>query len=241
MLQVGESKQQVGLISRYWIWVVAVIVFCALGFQLGKTSIKVDIEEQARAKQTTQNLISENERLNADLNKLKIEKDVLKLSLENTKESLSQALDKTSDLRQQVSFYQRVMAPEMTQDGFVVERAEITKNASENNYSIKLMLLQQENIKAVIKGQLKVVLLGSLNGKASSMNVDQLRGNPTSPLAFAFKYFQVIEFNITVPDGFVPERFEISTDVYKYNRKRGSYSTSISWREALAEEPIILD
>ena len=54
-------------------------------------------------------------------------------------------------------------------------------------------------------------------------------------VAFAFKYFQVIETRVTLPDGFTPERFEISTDIYKYNKKRGNYSTAIKWQEAFTE------
>ena len=123
----------------------------------------------------------------------------------------------------------------MSQDGFVVERMEITPTLSENNFSVNMILLQHENIKAVVKGTLKIRLFGSQDGKAVSFDLKTLQDEPKASLEFGFKYFQVIQTSLTLPEGFAPERFEIDTDIFKYRKKRGSYSTSIKWQDAFSE------
>ena len=127
------------------------------------------------------------------------------------------------------------MAPEMTQDGFVIDSAEISKTASIQNYSVRLMMIQHENIKAVIKGELKAKLYGSLDGKPKSYDLKSLQDDPDNKLEFSFKYFEVMDVRVTLPDGFVPDRLEINTDIYKYRRKRGSYSTTIAWQDSTVD------
>jgi hypothetical protein len=54
-------------------------------------------------------------------------------------------------------------------------------------------------------------------------------------MSFSFKYFQVLELRVTLPEDFIPEQIEIKTDIYKYKRKRGSYTRTIEWDQALSE------
>jgi hypothetical protein len=97
------------------------------------------------------------------------------------------------------------------------------------------MMLQHENIKAVVKGELDIRIYGSEDGKPTSFSLASVQDEPKSSMEFAFKYFQVIETSVTLPENFTPDRFEISTDIYKYKRKRGDYETSIKWEEAFSE------
>jgi hypothetical protein len=127
------------------------------------------------------------------------------------------------------------MAPELTQDGFVVESVEILATASTNNYAISIMMLQRENIKAIIKGTLNISLQGSQNTVPIKYDLKEILDDKTEKMSFSFKYFQVLELRVTLPEDFTPEQIEIKTDIYKYKRKRGSYTRTIEWEEALSE------
>lgn len=189
-------------------------------------------QKVAVMQQSVDNLAAENQSLQSRINALQIALDVANLTNQQNLLSLQESLARESALKEQLGFYQRVMAPELTQDGFVVERIEVSPTPSTNNYSVSMILLQHENIKATINGDLDITITGSLAGKPASFLLPDLQDEPKTPLSFGFKYFQVINTNITLPENFEPQNFEISTDVYKYKRKQGSYRTSISWSEA---------
>ncbi|GBL03806.1 DUF6776 family protein [Glaciecola sp. KUL10] len=234
-MNLPEIKQQLGFV-RYYLVVILVIagVFYA-GHEFANKRNHLLVAKADLLQQSVDNLIEENQQINSRLNVKKVELEVASIANEKAQESIKGFMQIENELRQQISFYQKVMAPEMTQDGFVIENAEISTNASTNNYTIKLMMLQHENIKAVIKGTLNIRLFGSLNGNPVSYNITDLLEDKEQSLAFSFKYFEVMDIRVTLPENFEPERLAISTDVYKYRRKRGSYNTEISWETAFAE------
>lgn len=181
------------------------------------------------------NLSAEHERLQSQYNMLKVELDIANLTNENGQQASKDAINREQALKEQISFYQRVLSPEMSQEGFVLERMQINATSSENNFLLKMILLQDEDIKAVIRGELKMRIFGSKQGKVVNFDLVDLQDDPKTSLKFGFKYFQVIETGITLPKDFIPERIEISTDIYKYKRKRGDYDTTIKWQDVFID------
>jgi hypothetical protein len=234
-LKLAEYKRKYGFVQFYAFAGAILLLVFYVGYTLADKSNTGLGQDVKVMRQTVENLREENQRLNSQINTMKIQLDVANLTEQESQIALQSAIKKEISLKQELAFFQRVMAPELTQDGFVVERLEVIATQSTNNYALSMVLLQHENIKDIIKGDLNIEILGSLNGKPSTFNLAALQDEPKTPLKFGFKYFQVINTTITLPEGFIPEQFEISTDVYKYSRKRGSYKTNISWDEAYNE------
>lgn len=236
-----KYKQKVGFVRFYLIILGLLCLLFYAGYRfanLENQHLRAQVESFSNS---LANLTKEHQQLESDFNKIRVELEISQLANEQSQADLKQAFVRESQLKEQISFYQRVMAPESSQDGFVIEGMEINPTASENNYSVKMILLQKKNIKAVIKGELKITVFGSTDGKASNYNFVVLQDEPKSSLAFSFKYFQLLETTITLPEGFIAERFDIRTDIYRYRKKRGTYKTTISWQDAIAEEATILD
>ncbi|WP_371193632.1 DUF6776 family protein [Glaciecola sp. SC05] len=231
-MNLGVDKQSLGFVKYY------ALVFSVLGitFYLGYVTAswyKGGLQKEVKVmQQSNENLASENQSLNSRINAMQIALDVANLASQQNQNAMQEALARESTLKEQIGFYQRVMAPELTQDGFVVERIEVLPTPSNENYSVSMILLQHENIKATIKGDLMIKLSGSLNGSPASFDLSELQDEPKTPLNYGFRYFQVISTSITLPENFQPQAFEIVTDVYKYNRRRGRYTSVISWDEA---------
>lgn len=234
-MNLPEIKQQLGFVRYYLLVIFLIVLVFYAGHEFANKRNHLLVAKVELLEQSVDNLILENQSINSQLNITKVELEVASIANEKAQESIKGFMRVESELREQISFYQKVMAPEMTQDGFVIENAEISRNASNNNYTIKLMMLQHQNIKAVIKGTLNISLFGSLSGKPTSYKINELLEEPEQSLEFSFKYFEVMDIRVTLPEGFEPERIEISTDVYKYRRKRGSYSTEVSWKEAFVD------
>ena len=234
-MKLKELRSQLGFV-RYYLavaFVLACVFYAGHEFadkRNGFLSAEIDVMQSS-----VDNLIEENQLLNSELNIKKVELEVASIANEQAQLSYKEFMRKDAELRQQVSFYQKVMAPELTQDGFVVESVEVVSTASKNNYAISIMMLQRENIKAIIKGTLKVSLQGSQNTVPIKYDLKELLDDEQEKLAFSFKYFQVLEVRVTLPEDFIPEQIEIKTDVYKYKRKRGSYERTIAWNDAFSE------
>lgn len=229
-----KYREKIGFVRFYALLLVVLGFAFYAGYEFADIQ-KNKLQAQNRlANKSLANLMQENEQLQSEFNVLKVELDIAQLTNERSQATTKDSIIREQALKEQVSFYQRVMAPEMTQDGFLVQRMEINPTLSERNFSIKMMLLQHEDVKAVIKGELRIQMFGSAQGKPVNFSIVDLQDEPKTSLAFAFKYFQVIETNITLPEGFTPERFEINTGIYKYRKKRGDYSTTIRWQEAFA-------
>jgi hypothetical protein len=234
-LDLRKYREKVGFVRYYLMLFIILGLSVYAGFELANIQ-KANLEAENRSiKRSLSNLTSEHQTLQSDYNVLKVELEIAQLANEQSQASIKDGINKEQTLKEQVAFYQRVMAPEMSQDGFVVERMEVTATVSENNYSLKMILLQHENIKAIVKGTLNVRVFGSQDGKAVSFDIKNVQDEPKTALEFGFKYFQVLETSVTFPSGFTPDRFEINTDIYKYRKKRGSYSANIKWQDAFSE------
>ena len=234
-MKLSELRSQLGFV-RYYLavaFVLACVFYAGHEYADKKNhllSAKIDVMQSS-----IDNLKLENQTLNSELNIKKVELEVASIANEQAQLSYKEFMRKDAELREQVSFYQKVMAPELSQDGFVVESVEILSTASANNYAISVMMLQRENIKSIIKGTLNISLQGSQNTVPIKYNLKELLDEKSKNMAFSFKYFQVLELRVTLPEDFIPEQIEIKTDIYKFKRKRGSYTRTIAWKEAFSE------
>jgi hypothetical protein len=235
-LDLPKYRKKIGFVRFYALAIVGIGFAFYAGHQFAKLK-ESNLHAQNRLlNKSLSNLTGVHEELQSRYNVLKVELDIAKIANDRSQELINERINQEQALKEKVTFYQRVMAPEMTQDGFLLQRMEVSPTLSDRNYSIKMIFLQHEDVKSVIKGTLEMRLFGSADGKPTSVNITSVQDKPETPLNFAFKYFQVLETSITLPEGFSPERFEISTAVYKYKRKRGDYSTVIKWSEAFVDD-----
>lgn len=234
-MKLSELRSQLGFVSYYL--AVAFVLACVFyaGHEYADKNNHLLSAKIAMMQSSVNNLKLENQNLNSQLNVKKVELEVASIAHEQAQLSYKEFIRKDAELREQISFYQKVMAPELTQDGFVVESVEIFSTASTNNYAISVMMLQRENIKTIIKGTLDITLQGSQNTVPVKYDLKELLDDKSENMAFSFKYFQVLELRVTLPEGFIPEQIEIETEIYKYKRKRGSYAQTIPWKEAFSE------
>jgi hypothetical protein len=96
-------------------------------------------------------------------------------------------------------------------------------------------MMQQEKIKNVVHGKITVSIVGSENGRPKIFSLPELMEQKSKPLAFSFKYFQVIEGELQLPDNFKPEKVLVHADIYQYKRKRGTLDKTFDWQLTAAQ------
>ena len=224
-----EIKQRLGAFKFYGVLVAVVLLALYLGMLFGNEYMSMQQHEIDTLKASTQNLKSDNERLTRDLNVLGVELEVQRLANQRAQEEIQQSLDKQAVLAQELSFYQKVMAPELREQGFVVDAFDVERTLSENHYRFDLVMVQHSKLKHVIKGNIDVVLVGSEQGKPKEIRLLDVITGDKKQLAFSFKYFQKIEGEINLPESFTPEEVRVHAEVFQFKKKRGDLTVTFPW------------
>ena len=225
----AELVQQWGALRFTVIGIAALALMLIFGYQIAGY-------EQERAARVSDNAFATSEYLRKQNESLKVrvsELEVKNILAENTvaavKDRLEAQLQQNRALEERLSFYQRVVAPETTQDGFFIDGVQIAPTASENRYRLTAVLLQQNEHKAILKGELQITVRGALEGLPYEVSSSQSETFPDGPVKWGFKYFQTVDREFTLPAGFVPEQIIFATDVYQWKTKRGEYINSLDW------------
>lgn len=210
--------------------IIVVVVVAFGGYRFGFTSRASYVQEMAMLKQTVANLNEENHKLTQQLNILRVELEVAQQAAKRSQGTITDGLKRERQLQEQLAFYQKVMAPELQQQGFVIDAFNVTQTLSDDRFRFELVLMQLDKIKHTIKGNIQVTLHGTVDGQPQQLALQPLMPEGTEPLVFSFKYFQVIEGEFVLPPGFTPERVDVASEVFQFRKKRGELTRSFVWQ-----------
>ena len=227
---ISDLKNKLGAFQFYFILIVSIAVTLYAGFFWGNAHYAQQQMTISTHEKSIQNLKLENEKLTKNLNVLGVELEVARLTQQQHVVEIGKSIDVEKDLRTQLAFYQQVMAPELNEQGFLIEGFNLEPALSDNSYRFELVLMQQNKTKNTLKGSLEVTLIGSENGKAKEYTIDSLISDQEQKkLTFSFKYFQVIDGQIKLPKGFQPEQVSVHANIFQFKRKKGELTTVFNW------------
>ncbi|MEE4245907.1 MAG: DUF6776 family protein [Kangiellaceae bacterium] len=137
------------------------------------------------------------------------------------------ALQKNIDeLETELSFYRGLMAPERDIKGLQVSDFILESGVESNQYRFQLVLSQVKEHKIFLKGSANISIVGTLNGKSTRYQLSELASND---LRFTFKYFQNLNGEFTLPEGFEALSVEVSATTRE--RKPQSVTKRFDWQE----------
>ena len=126
---------------------------------------------------------------------------------------------KQNELERELAFYRSVMAPENIADGVAINALEIEPSLEPRQYRIKLVLTQLEKRKRSLSGRSEVTLIGLQDGKTLTLKLSDLTD---ASFKFKFRYFQVLEGEFTLPEGFSLSRVKAKVIVPASRWTKGS-------------------
>lgn len=159
------------------------------------------------------------------LDELKSENEALRLRVATAEQSLvigEQASEKVraelvqkesriAELKQEISFYRGLMAPADGSDGVSIGRFSISQTADARRYQYKLLVQQSATRHNVVKGHATFTVVGRQDGQPKRYPLSDLSPQVDSEsIPLRFKYFQNIEGELQLPQGFEPEGVELS-------------------------------
>ena len=234
IMTTDQLKEVLG--NYKWTLLVALIMFAMVGFgyKLARIIDEGDSKKVQAQRETIAILSEENHALTTKVNQLEVAMELATLETESITNTLSEQKKELEAQQELLSFYERVVAPEKTDEGFAIEGVEVFK-LSDNTYQLRLVLLQSKQQKAVINGSLDIAVVGQRNGE-----VITLKSGESSLLAedikYRFRFFQAVNVTLTIEEDINPETISFSTTVYQYKTRKGNYEISVPWNEALSVE-----
>lgn len=236
-VEIMTTDQLKEVLGNYkWTLLVAFIMFAMVGFgyKLARIIDEGDSKKVLAQQETIAILSEENHALTTRVNQLEVAMELATLETENITSTLSEQKKELEAQQELLSFYERVMAPEKTDDGFVIEGVEVFK-LSDNTYQLRLVLLQSKQQKAVINGSLDIAIVGQRNGESVTLKSGE-SNLLEEDVKYRFRFFQAVNAMLTIDEDIDVESIVFSTSVYQYKTRKGNYQISVPWKEALSVE-----
>ena len=232
-MSVNQVKARVGAMRFYIICLISLGAAAYIGFLWGNADKERQAAKILGLEQSLSNLNADNNKVTKRLNIAGVELEVERIAGQNTQQTIKEMLEKNNELKRELSFYQKVMAPELEEEGFTIESLNIEGTNSTNFFRFALVVMQRDKRKNYVKGQAKLALLGSMSGKPERLDLLEL-ASLGNKVEFSFKYFDVIEGEVVLPEGFVPEKVVVNTQLADAKWGKGSLQRTFDWQDLVA-------
>ncbi|WP_193166062.1 DUF6776 family protein [Microbulbifer hainanensis] len=192
-----------------------VLATSAAAYYAGQHHLRQGLDQKTREYDTAQK----------QLDKLRSENESLRLRAATAEQSLTigeQAGEKVraelvakdnriAELKQEITFYRGLMAPADGSDGVSIGRFSISQTSDQRRYQYKLLVQQSTTRHNVVSGNATFTVVGSQDGQPKRYPLSALSAQVDSEkIPLRFKYFQNIEGELQLPEGFEPEGVELS-------------------------------
>lgn len=169
------------------------------------------VQERDNFKKRYQELLDQQEVIERQLTIYRQGSLVTKQASETVRQENVQLQDRIAELEKELAFFRGIMRPNSQKKGLVISSATFSETATQGKYRFKLVLTQLATRHTVTSGYVKGTLVGSEKGEPKSLSLSTLSKVFGSKGAkFKFRYFQHIDGFLELPEGFVPERVELT-------------------------------
>ena len=143
--------------------------------------------------------------------------------------SIKRLQNEILELKEQVAFYRGIVSPIKTATGLNITSFKLNKLGEESGYHFKLVLTQVKQNNRVIRGKANILIDGLQNGEPKQLDVATLMGKSKPDMNLKFKYFQTIEGDMVLPEGFVPS--SVLVDLKPSASGQDSISQTFNWMD----------
>ncbi len=120
---------------------------------------------------------------------------------------LAELQDEILAQQEDLAFYRGIVADQQT--GLRVQDLELLAGANEYSFSLRLVLAQAMRASQRISGSVRLQVEGTRDGQTLTLGLPELgvvEEQRRSLSGFAFRYFQNLEADLVLPEGFAPTR-----------------------------------
>ena len=199
-----------------WLLLTGVAVSAAGGWGYAYyTTVLAQQGEQAEKRELSAQLTDlrqENEALKRQIAILDRSSAVDQQTGAELQETLTALRQRVAQLEEDVLFYRQVVEEEADETGLVIGQLDIDATRSPDRYRYKLVMRQQDaDGDTYLTGHVNFNLVGQLQDQQVVLPLRDLSEfEDELDIRLRFKYFQSIEGELALPEGFQPDRIQIA-------------------------------
>jgi hypothetical protein len=113
--------------------------------------------------------------------------------------------------REELAFYRGIVSPEDGLGGLRIQRLDVLAGGAERHYKLRVVLMQSMRQDATVSGSLSVDVEGARERQPAHLSLSDLGAQVREggEVPFSFRYFQSIEREVTLPEGFEPSAINV--------------------------------
>jgi hypothetical protein len=171
-----------------------------------------------------------NEQIKLDVARYQRGEQVAKEALLALQKTLDERLQEVTDLRTDLSFFQR-FAGGGNAEALGVQEINVHATSKPNVFKYTIAVSQNLKRGKVVAGALRFSVSGLVAGKPRKLDLPTLLGDAAKKsLSYEFKYFQRFDGTLYLPEGFAPTAIQAHME----NTDGESAQKEVSWDNALA-------
>jgi len=147
--------------------------------------------------------------------------EVDRRSTEGLRQNLVDLRNQIATLQEEVAFYKGIMAPSTRKQDLRIQKLDIEPTLEARRFRYKVVVTQVGTNQRFVSGLAAVNVVGVLDGKQTIYGLRDISDDVQDyGIKYRFRYFQEIEGELVLPEGFVAESVEVvlQTNGSKANR-----------------------
>lgn len=232
-------RRQPGLRLRQFCILLLFSVGAAVaGFLLGMMQAEFRgrdaVQTRAVLEEQVETLRSDNDRLRQTLLQLERGRSIDEQTIREAQRTIMQLQTDLSQMNSDLGFFKNIMAPGDVEKSLQVQRMLLIPANRENSFVYKLSLTQIGDNSSYVGGQVNVNVLGKRGDEPVSIPLKDVSQEVEKiGIIFRFRYFQDIEGELTLPDGFTAEAVEVIAQAE--GDKAVRVERTFEWRKLIGE------
>lgn len=128
------------------------------------------------------------------------------------RQSRSELEQTITGLREELTFYRGIMAPEREIEGIHAQDLSLRPGLAPDRYRFRLVMVQIGSNDQLARGVIRLRVHGTQDGEAAEYDHARLAVDPeaAAEIVYRYRYFQVIEGAWTLPEGFTAREVEVT-------------------------------
>lgn len=113
------------------------------------------------------------------------------------------------ELKEELAFYRGIVSPREASHGLRLQSFALEPTGQTRIWRYKLVLTQVLKNDRRVSGTVALKVDGTLDGEQHSLNLAELSEDSVTALKYGFKYFQNLEGQLQLPEGYSPRRLTV--------------------------------
>jgi hypothetical protein len=177
----------------------------------GGYSVFAAAQERRDLSAEIKTLKAENTDLRTRVTDADVSRNVDRKSYSEVEATLHDLQAQVQHQREELAFYRGIVSPEDGVGGLRIQRLDVLSGGAERHYKLRVVLMQSMRQDATVSGSMSVEVEGLRGKEPVHLTLAEAGGQTreSGDVTFSFRYFQSIERELTLPEGFEPSAINV--------------------------------